>query len=119
MTDPFLTLEEAAAMLGGTERPFSRDTIERLIAHDRLQDNGARRKLRRVLRSSVDALIRDIAEGGSLWRASEKITMGKGRSMNTRKARDGGLQLFPTGTAKSPRDGPLVAKRPRRSDRNS
>jgi hypothetical protein len=36
----FLTLDEAAIMLGGTERPFSRATVERMIQQGRLKDNG-------------------------------------------------------------------------------
>src|SRR5215813_2091604 len=60
MADAFITLEQAGVLLGGTERPFSRYTVEKLIRLGRLKDNGGTRKLRRVSRASVEALIREV-----------------------------------------------------------
>src|SRR5262245_44283219 len=57
MDEEFITIQEAGELLGGKEHPFSRFIIKRLIAAGRLQDNKARRKLHRILRSSVEALI--------------------------------------------------------------
>lgn len=108
MVDAFLTLDEVARILGGAERPFSRDMIERLLQQGRLQDNGATRKLRRVLRSSVDALIRDIEQGGSLWLSAERTAMVR----NHRRAQRSGDPAKPSS------DGPLVARKLRPLVRN-
>jgi hypothetical protein len=116
MAEAFITLEQAGVLLGGAERPFSRYTVEKLISLGRLKDNGGTRKLRRVSRASVDALIREVENGGSLLcHADEKPTTVKAQSTSRRPARAAGSPRSSTATVRVSDDGPIVAIRPRRS----
>jgi hypothetical protein len=114
MADAFITLEQAGVLLGGTERPFSRYTVEKLIALGRLKDNGGSRKLRRVSRASVEMLIREVENGGSiLCHVDEKRTTVRGQSTSRRQARAAGSPRSSTATARVYDDEPIVAMRPR------
>ena len=100
MADAFITREQAGVLLGGTERPFSRYTVEKLIALGRLKDNGGTRKLRRVSRASVEALIREVENGGSLLcHADEKPTTVRGLSTSRHQGRAGGSPRSSMATA--------------------
>lgn len=63
----FMTIEEAAVILGGSTRPFSRSTIDKLVRLGRIRATAARARGKRIIASSVYALADHLEEGGDLW----------------------------------------------------
>jgi hypothetical protein len=117
--DP-ITLEEAGAVFGGRDRPWSRKTVERVIAAGLLRDYG-RGATRRVLRGDVERLIERFATGEAHW-PPRKASRGSGASTAPALSRNspnaqrvGGRQneskVYSSG------DVQLVSKPPRRGSR--
>lgn len=63
MTEPFMTFEKCAQVLGSTDRPLSRQTVVALVERGELQDNGMPHKARRILTASVTAYIARLEAG--------------------------------------------------------
>lgn len=90
--DP-ITLEDAAALLGGI-KPWSRKTVERMIAAGLLHDYG-RGATRRVLKRDVETLIERFATGEVTWPQRKERVKNEERpeaSTNTPKVRGSGSQ---------------------------
>src|SRR5690242_18493401 len=63
--DPFMTFEEAGEILGGKDRPISRQSLNKLLDEGKLKDNGFPHKARRISRRSLNAYIAQLEEGES------------------------------------------------------
>lgn len=87
-----ITLEDAGALLGG-DKPWSRKTVERVIAAGLLNDYG-RGMTRRVLRRDVENLIERLSKGEVAW-PPRKATATEAPT-NTRKAQADGSRKSPS-----------------------
>lgn len=87
-TPEAITLEEASAILGGTQ-PIPIDHIRQMIRGGWLKSYGTRAN-RRVFRAECYDILADLASGGltcpATTRRKPAMTRGAKRSMNTRKA---------------------------------
>src|SRR5258707_11143836 len=115
-----ITLEQAGVKFGGAGKPWSRKTVERLIAAGLLFDYGYG-ATRRVLLRDVERLIDQFATGEASWpprRSSPKSaeTPAADRSTNRQKVQGAGSRRSESKNTKSPSDAaPLVSKPPMRS----
>lgn len=78
----FITFEQAGTMLGGDDRPMTREMLNRLIREGALRDNGLLFKARRVSRKSVLDLLNRMEEGVPVCPPREKA-----QSMKRQKVR--------------------------------